>query len=285
MKRPSNEHGGIIALFAIVLGLAVMVASLVVDHGKEELTVENLQRSADAAALAGARALDGRIDGWRSSKKAAMHTLRRNSVHSVGATTLAALRLTDGPASYWDTHDSELPSATTTAPAIHRGTRGSSGEISVEFERGTLWADPEEPTQYKFTSLEDAEDGKFHFAAAYMLSNAVRVRVTLNELPTTFGRIFGAAGFGSLTRESIAVSDAELEKHVLPIAIPSCLLNQNRDPMVTTGSHINPYFDVAMACEGRMIASFTNARGDLEINLPGEPAPCRNRASAPAPAA
>lgn len=267
-----NERGGIITLFALVLGLAVMVAALVVDHGKEELTVENLQRSADAAALAGARSLNGRIDGWRESKKAAMHAIRRNSVHSVGATTLSGLRLTDGPASYWDTHDSEIPSATTSAPALHRGTRGSAGEIEVEFERGTLWADPDQEGKFRFRSLEEAESGVSHYTSAYMLANAVRARITLRSLPTSFARIFGVGSFDTLTREAIAVSDAELVKPVLPIAIPSCVLNHNRNPWVTTGSHINPHFDVAMACEGRMIASFTNARGDLAINLPGRSA-------------
>ena len=75
-SNDSNEQGVVLVLFAVLLTGIFGVATLVVDLGREEISARQTRNAADAAALAGARYLDGSTEGYRSAKRAALGTLR-----------------------------------------------------------------------------------------------------------------------------------------------------------------------------------------------------------------
>jgi hypothetical protein len=212
-----RENGATILLFAVLMGVAIMITALVIDHGKGELAGETIQRSADAAALSAVRRIDGTIDGWRTAK-------------------LRGLSLGNGSSSYWDTHDSVPASATFSTPTTDRGITADSPRFHVTIERGKFWADDQNPGKFKFDSWENLSNGDYHQARAYMFANAVRVRVKLDRLDTVLGRFLGLSSFSDIEREAIAISDSGGTGRMLPIGIQAGYLLHNDNPLVKASS-------------------------------------------------
>ncbi len=124
---------------------AAKIAALVVDHSKEEIAVTNIQRSADAAALAAARRLNGRVDGWWDAKKAAVAAIKRNPIHGANNEALATVALKTGEPAFWD---SKVPENILNSvgkgqapPAYNSGIEGKGAGIDVKVERGLYWRD------------------------------------------------------------------------------------------------------------------------------------------------
>jgi len=268
-----SEAGVTIPFFALLIAVFVMIASLVVDHSKEEIAVTNLQRSADAAALAAARQLNGKVDGWWNSKKAAALAVKRNPIHGANVAELSHLQLSGGKTSFWDDGDQLTPAILKTAAkdkprlANDKGTEGSAGGVSVKVERGLYWRNADSSTGYSFTSLENDTDGLKGAVPYYFVANAVKVTVSLNRLNTVFGNIFGVGFFEKLKRESIAIVDNELEKNVAPIGIPLCQLLFDTSPLTTTGDHIAGAFNPNAQCERSTYVTEMNAKGDVSSQL------------------
>ncbi len=274
------ESGVTIPFIGIVISLIFLIAALVVDHSKEEIAVTNLQRAADSAALAAARRLNGRVDGWWDSKKAAVVALKRNSVLGADNEALARIKLTEGNTSFWESSTGKSSEAAAKAvkekfspPQANEGIATDTGVLNVKVERGLYWADSKSPTGYRFSSLEEGPDGKpiddgrRGNIPFYIVANAVRVTVELERLDTTFGRLAGISVFENLKRESVAVMDHVLTRPVAPIGIPLCQLLFNTDPNVTTGDHLSTRFEPNLACERPTYVAETNAKGDLSVDL------------------
>lgn len=266
----SQEAGVTLVFFALMLFGIFGIAALVIDHGKEEISVYQLQRSADAAALAGARRLNGQITGWWEAKKAAVVTLKSNPIHGMRG-DLSALSLPDGTSPYWDNlsnagvskalGDSEVVA---TAPVNNRGTDGSAGNLEVSVERGVYWSAND---GYEFIGLESPNDKVKAAASSFLVANAVRVKVTLKQPDTFFGRVFGAFSFPNLSREAIAVMDEQIEFEAAPIGIPLCNVLLDTRPTTLSGSHLMDRVDHRMQCEREYFATEPAAKGDLRTDL------------------
>ena len=231
----SSETGLFIPLFALIVVAAITMMALVIDHSKESLALETLQRAADAAALAGARNLDSSRAGWLNAKKAAVLAIKKNPIHGTSPEAVQPLKLDDPkqPADYWLYPGSDPANVTTS---------GSAGGLRVTVERGTMWWNSKLKNGkggYAFSSLEKAQNGRWQgLMQSYLVANAVQVKVTLDRLPNFFGKVIGVGSFDNLTRTALAVSDSQTEIEVAPLAIPYCQLlldtevnsTQNWDP-------------------------------------------------------
>jgi len=280
--QPDHSQSGVtIPFIGIVIALMFLIAALVVDHSKEEIAVENIQRTADAAALAAARRLNGRVDGWWDAKKAAVVALKRNGILGSDMAQLANVKLTSGNTSYWETAagiaspagKKAVTDLKVVAPSANSGVAGDAGLIHVKVERGFYWADPKAPSGYRFSSLEQQEDGtpiddgRKGAIPFYIIANAVKVSVQLDRLDTSFGKLAGISVFENLKRESVAVMDHTLSRPVAPIGIPLCQLLFNTDPNVVSGDHLSTEFEPGLACERPTYIAETNAKGDLSVDL------------------
>lgn len=218
-KRQTEEHGFILPLVALLIFSALAVGGLVVEHSKESLALQNLQRAADSAALAGARQLDSSKTGWQDARRAAVAGIKANPIHGVSQAGLADLALSDP----------SYPDPWAPAGTVHTGISGSAAGLKVRIERGKVWyAHKNGKNKYEFESLETPETaphGRWrNIVGTYMVANAVRVTLELDSLPTLFGQIAGIRQFSHLSRVSLAVSDPNMEIEVAPLAIPYCQL-------------------------------------------------------------
>ncbi len=270
----SHDRGFTMPLFAMLIAVFLGIAALVIDHSKEEIAVQNIQRAADAAALAAARRLNGRVDGWWDSKKAAIVAVRSNPIHGADPKQVSKMKLNaGGPAAFWDDplkYKILTASAKTnyTPPATNEGTKASAGGVNVVVESGLYWRDPETGS-YQFRSLETDDDGLKGAAPLYVLANAVRVKVSLDKLDTLFGGTFGVNVFENLQRESIAVMDNALDRPVAPIGIPLCQLLFDTNPNVVRGVHMTEKYNGAMHCERPTYVTENNAKGELATQFDG----------------
>lgn len=271
--RLSAERGFTLPLFALLIAVFIGISALVIDHSKEELAVQNLQRSADATALAAVRQLNGRIDGWWDSKKAAVVAFRANPIHGASAKDISKIALSNGKSAYWDNVEAldaslkQSISKSDAPPQENSGIQGDANRLHVRVERGLYWRDPDSQGRFKFVSLEEDDDGLKGAVPYYVVANAVRVTVTLDRLDTFFGGIFGMNVFENLNRQAIAVMDHTLDLPVAPIGIPLCQLLFNTNPNQLQGSHFTPKYDSAMQCERATFVAETNAKGDLATTL------------------
>jgi hypothetical protein len=266
-SRLRSESGFSLPLFALLVSVIVIFAALIVDHSKEEIAVQGLQRSADAAALAAAKQLNGRLDGWWDAKKVAALALQKNPIHGATLEQVSALHFTDGHRSYWDTRrGSDL--------LRDIGSEGTSGPLTVKVERGLYWLEKIEDNKphYKFISLEGGEDdellqgrdnGLVGAVPYYLIANAVRVTVSLSHLDTVFGGVIGQSAFTNLRREAIAVIDNSIQQTVAPIGIPLCQLLLNMDPTSVRGDQISDHFQPQNQCTRPTYVTETNAKGDV----------------------
>ena len=77
----NDEQGLSLILAASLVFFIVALTALVVDHLRLQTSLQQLQRAADAAALAGARQLDGRATSWDRARSAALDVLAKNNVY------------------------------------------------------------------------------------------------------------------------------------------------------------------------------------------------------------
>lgn len=248
----------------------VAVLAMVVDHSRQSLSLETLQRAADAAALAGAKRFNGKLNGWREAKQAAVLALKQNPIHGVTPELLATLQLLEGPSAF-------------NAPtSVHEGSRGKIGKLNVTIERGVLWHDfalrspiseafPEgRQGGFRFVSLETHGDAAVPIpqgVEGYLYSNAVRVTLSLDSLSTSFGRVMGVLGFSNLARSAIAVTHEELEVSIAPIAIPLCALRLNDDPYAQPDQQQLSEINFSATCARQGIGSEADPKRELQSFL------------------
>lgn len=266
-----NSEGITYPLFTMLSFATIALMAMVIDHSRQSLAFETLQRSADAAALSSARRLDGRKNGWVDAKKAAVLALKQNPIHGVSLEELSALRLDSGTAAHEQTH------------AYHPGIQGRAGRMIVTVERGVLWFDhrikERESTflprgasgGYRFISLEQEHDFKGMpippLVEGYVYANAVRVQLRLESLATTVGRLLGVSAFTDLERTAIAVTHEALEVPVAPFAIPLCSLRLNLDPYAAPDELETAAYDPRAACTRQGLATEADPKREYQSHL------------------
>ena len=173
----------ILFVAAVILGFCFMTA-LVLDLSRAELTVEELQDTADAIALASTSRLNGTQTGWLSSKRAAFAVLARSDIYGDdGEVQLGGFGIiTEAGADNLD--PAEDPDSN------YRFIQYEYNNLVVRIERGN-YSNP--GSGYEFTPYEtldgdeivlnDPDRNKFEAAIA------TRVTVRLKELNTTFARL------------------------------------------------------------------------------------------------
>lgn len=216
-----QDRGAFLLLFCLFLFVAITMLAMVIDQSRESLALETIQRAADASALAAVRQLDSTQQGWNNARRAAVLALKSNPVHGARS-GFENLRLAD-----------DAPSGPWLNSSTHTTTTGTAGGITFTVERGAIWFDnslKDGLGDYVFRSLESDVDGfvqnsKWNgFVNTYLIANAVRTTVRLDRLPAYLGAVIGFDSFNDLERSAIAVSNAELEFEVAPLAIPYCQL-------------------------------------------------------------
>ncbi len=280
MKHPAqhkSEEGLVLVLFAMIIIVAMTILAMVVDHSKQSLALSTLQRAADAAALSGAKRFNGKISGWRDAKKASIVAIKGNGILGVDQQKLQNLILEDGPSRDDDSR------------AKHSGSIGSAAGLDVSVERGVIWFDPDltgpstaehpkgKPGGYRFVSLEVNASELSHLPIpvgidGFLYSNAVRVKLRIRSLATSFGQIIGIDSFDNLTRTAIAVTHEELELPAAPFAIPLCALRLNNNPTAKPDEQALKEIDFSKQCTRQGIAT----EADPKRELPG----LRNRSIA-----
>ena len=200
-----NETGGMMALIAVVVSAILALTALVIDHSRLEVTLNHIQRAADASALAGAKELDGTPEGWQEAKLAALAVFQTNALHNVDSTQQTALVMNspEGVISPWDADTS-----------VNRSSVATSEDIRLEIERGFY------TTEGEFISFEGEQD--MFGSAAYSTANGIRVRAQVDNWRTTFANIFRVVELDNMQREATAASNVPVAEDVLPFAIRAC---------------------------------------------------------------
>ena len=208
--------------------------------------------------------MDGTIDGWRRSKQFAGQTLRQNSLENIGRISLAGLRLNAGTSNdYWDVNDTNPASAGTQVISDFSGTQGTVGDVWVSVERGAFWYATDANglnARTRFESWEGVPNGKPKNTEGYLISNAIRVRMRLQNWQTTLGGMFGIGGFSDIEEESVAVADGEILAETFPIGIQVGYLRHNNSPFNGAGNNLNPKIDPIASSADRYLATFAGAR-------------------------
>lgn len=284
-SRRSDERGITLVFIALILFAAFGLAAMVVDHAKEEVAVGQIQRTADAAALAAARELNGQVSGWWNAKKAALAVLRSNPIHGVTPHAEQSLQLVSGSRSYWDDSnravvrhmlaDSDHRDAV--SPASNPGSEGASGNLKVKVTRGVYWRRGAgvSANGYTFIPLESDDAVKRGTGMnSFLVANAVRVEVTVEDFATTLGSVFQMRSFGNLVRSSIAVMDQDTEFDSVGLAIPLCNVLYDGRPTVMTGDRERGKLDMRLQCERQGVATELGARAaSSQLHIPGAPGP------------
>lgn len=182
---------GIIIMLGMVL-LLVYFCALVIDLGRAEYTVHCIQRSVDAAALAGAAELvlggSNDLKRWKNTKRAVLGMLK--SVPITPHYTLPDLTVSGYHVGDTDQCESS---------GNYRWQVYDNGEVRVEIERGVFSEDSGSPS---FDPLESPSDCN---ASADPPANAVRVTVSIYEFPNYFAGVLpiGRPTFPLLQRSAI----------------------------------------------------------------------------------
>lgn len=186
-----EESGAALLLAMGLVLLVVYLGVLVIDLARAEYITRELQRSADAASLAGATELvlssNSDLDRWSNAKRAAIGILKSNfrisgySLPKVGESSHHQ-GAADGCEGLGD----------------YRSQVYDNSEIRIELERG-VYSDAGQGT---FVSLEDSGTCN---AGSVPLPHAMRVTVTLYRYPTVFASLtpFGQEEFSALRRTAI----------------------------------------------------------------------------------
>jgi hypothetical protein len=257
--RTRGQRGGVLLIGAFLIAAIFSFGLLVVDLARIELAAEGLQRTADSAALAGAEFLQRngalsvlpnltvRESEWTFAKRAVLALVRSDDNPVFGGTSsrdtgdLGAGLSRDACLGDRDlTGDADLPCRIFDFP-----------DITVQIERGysfrkeppgalPVYGDP------RFVSLEgvygpdgsgglrwgtEGLDIPFQCAGESenndamveptTLANAVRVRLSLKEIPITMGALLRIFTGPTITREAVASVDLPVARGI-PVDSSRC---------------------------------------------------------------
>lgn len=241
--KSMDERGLVITLLALLLTAILGIVALVIDGSRRNIVVEHLQNAADAAAMAGVRKLNGKPNGMRLAKRAAVGVLIEARISGLSAELDDSFELTLGDP---DPYENQDPGNR------YRALEGEAGNLHVKIERGYYrdLGSPDGELNFQFQSLEGINE--LFGVESHVLANAVRVTLNIEGVETTFARVFGTQDFGSLVRTSIALYDSELQPCVAPIAIPLCQLMLNTG---TAGGLHTTSFNPGMQCQREFTAT------------------------------
>lgn len=77
-----EDEGVVVVLLALIfVSIVLVIAALVIDHFRGIIATDDLQKAADASALAAAKELDGTLQGWKNAKRAAIAVLKQNKLY------------------------------------------------------------------------------------------------------------------------------------------------------------------------------------------------------------
>lgn len=170
---------------ALALVITILVLCLlVVDLTRMEYVARTLQRSADAASLAGAVELvyspKTPLERWKDAKRAVLASLAKNTV-------VFGYELPSPAQSTEHRGDSDACEPT----GNYKSQAYDNGSLRIELERGSYTDDG----AGTFESLEDTSTCNADSSDPSV--NAVRVTVTLTGYPVVFGIPIGISGFRS----------------------------------------------------------------------------------------
>ena len=241
----NSERGAVLVLGIIVLGLALVMATLVIDVQLGERTGRMIQRTVDSAALAGTTQLipqdklniDDQVpavslQGWRKAKRAAVALLRAGRFYGDSGMLQGAMMPAEGTAvNPWETAIDSNYSPEQNSYKFVSYAFGNPVRLEITIERGVFYKIPP-MTAPIFVALENGSTcGQFVFpgsipggfcqtlnvlppkasAPTHLFANATRVVANLKHLPTVFARIQHVAigEFGDITRMSVAAQDIQ----------------------------------------------------------------------------
>ena len=243
MRVGIDQSGGIFPLLAVILVAVFIVMAFVIDIPSEEVVGKQLQAASDAAALAASSELDGTSAGFIRAKKVAVAVLRQNRIkgasHNLDGNNSFALNT-------GSIYNADLDGTN------YSGTSGTSGNLEISIERGIYWS-KEDDSGYEFNSLESVNTGKKYGLPLYLFANAVQVSIKLNNVDTSFAKLFGVDSLGPMTRISKAVNDSEVEREVAPFAIRACDLMLDTDPGRSSTDHFTDSYRGDLQCKRNTI--------------------------------
>jgi hypothetical protein len=189
---PDTDEKG--SVFVLMLGCILLIlyfAALVIDLGKAEYTTHSMQRTVDAASLAGASELvfgtSAPLDKWRNAKRTVLGTIRKNPVFATYTfpNLSAPGNHQGGPDKCENTGD-------------YRSQIYDNGKIRIKLERG-VYVEGNAPP---FNSLESSATCN---ATATPAPNAVRLTLTVYNYSNVFAVIppFDKPLFTEITRTAI----------------------------------------------------------------------------------
>ncbi len=218
-----KQRGFILVFFALTLTVFLALASLAIDIPKFELQVTGLQRSADAAALAGAVRLSAPSVGnseqqWKDAKRVVLAAIKQNAIYGM------SLFYTPDP-DLEDVGDPLYDGGSDYQSNVYSISGGSS-TLTIRIERGLYWVEPVTDgvgavigTNVEFESLEIDSNNvdpttkmcRVPLCPPNTLgtdaANGMQVMLTIDNAPSVFGQIIGFNGFTNITRSAVAALD------------------------------------------------------------------------------
>ncbi len=266
-----DERGSIFILFVFMIGIAVAIVAMVVDHSRKSLSLSNLQRVSDIAALTAVKRFNGRKEGWWDAKRAVVLALKSNSVYGAGQ-GLSDLVLDQGPISAFPDPNSD-----------DSNTIGVDNNVRVTVERGVYWWDHtlnggrkdaygnDIQGGYRFVNLEDKAE--WNGVPSYLYANAVRVKLELASLASSaFGAFSGTKEYKSLVKVSQAVANQNLEIPIFPGGIPYCQLMLNAGEHALNAPLLTEEYESTEQCQRELVFTEARPKGLMQYP-PNDPPP------------
>ncbi len=206
----NSERGSFLTIAIFILPLLLIFTALLIDTLLLERIGRSLQRTADAAALAGALELRPEITdvdqqrlGWLRAKRATFALLRNNDIFGDDDSirTAATFGMTSGTVDQQD--DPAEP---------YKFTNFQFPNLEVIIERGIWWDDGSGTMVFDTmeTGTSDCPPGIWVCSGGfnYQFANAVRVRLKLPSAKTFFSvNAFGLGEVQNIHREAVAAPD------------------------------------------------------------------------------
>ena len=173
-----DQRGAVLVLTCLVLIVLIAVGGLVIDLGRLQVILRQMQSAADSASLAGVTQLENPADitGWRNVKKATLAAISRTKIHELDPVAKQALaqqtaRYTSGGATFHDCPD-------------YQNMESEFGNFEVRTQRGVFCYDPNLSGGFirRWFTLEDKPN-------YFCLANSVEVTLTVRELEASFAKV------------------------------------------------------------------------------------------------
>ena len=264
-----TDAGVTLVFMTMLIGVLVLVCGASVSVGYSLLAAIQAQAVADSMALAASQALCSTNQCWQNARVAAAEVLSHSTiVNSIG-------------------QDSSLPNINTgdykTTELVNWSPSASNLDITIE--RGQ-WL-PNEPADSRFISFEanNQTNSRFDFTStglpAYTVANAVRVKVTRQELAPVFSLLRDALHVQP-SGEALAVTGGTTlqELPTAPIAIPLCSLldwDAQYDPNPSNNDY--PYMGDLNRRYRRSETDLLVTRADWDCPIGGSDPRCADMAS------